>query len=40
MREIVDNVILAAYDSNVYMMLYILVCIGSYPEVQKKVYDE
>ncbi|KAJ8715382.1 hypothetical protein PYW07_009864 [Mythimna separata] len=40
LRNIADNLLLAAYDTTIYEMLFICICIGSYPDVQEKVYQE
>ncbi|KAJ8709485.1 hypothetical protein PYW08_009489 [Mythimna loreyi] len=40
LRNIADNMLLAAYDTTIYEMLFVIICIGSYPDVQEKVYQE
>ncbi|XP_045780378.1 cytochrome P450 4V2-like isoform X1 [Maniola jurtina] len=40
LRQIVDNLMLAGFDTTAPTILLALVCIGSYPRVQEKVYNE
>ncbi|XP_039760527.1 cytochrome P450 4C1-like isoform X2 [Pararge aegeria] len=40
LRQIMDNLMLAGFDTTAPTILLILVCIGSYPNVQQKLYNE
>ncbi|KAJ8715380.1 hypothetical protein PYW07_009862 [Mythimna separata] len=40
LRNIADNLLLATYDTTIYEMLFVFICIGSYPDVQEKIYQE
>ncbi|XP_022827250.1 cytochrome P450 4C1-like [Spodoptera litura] len=40
LRNTMDNMIIAAFDTTIYQMLYVLICIGSSPEVQDKILEE
>ncbi|KAH9644651.1 hypothetical protein HF086_011820, partial [Spodoptera exigua] len=40
LRNIMDNVILAAFDTTIYQILFVLTCIGSSSDVQDKLLEE
>ncbi|XP_050685201.1 cytochrome P450 4g15-like isoform X2 [Leptidea sinapis] len=40
LRNIVDNLMLAGYDTSTYQILFALICLGTYPEIQEKAYQE
>ncbi|KAM3960707.1 cytochrome P450 4C1-like [Aphomia sociella] len=40
LRQLVDNILIATFDTTSFQLLYTLICIGSYPDVQETVYQE
>ncbi|XP_072934960.1 cytochrome P450 4V2-like [Epargyreus clarus] len=40
LRHIVDNLLLAGFDTSSFEFLYTLICLGTYPDIQEKVYQE
>lgn len=39
-REEIDTIVFAGYDSTATVLTYLLTALGSYPEVQERVYAE
>ncbi|CAH1641656.1 unnamed protein product, partial [Spodoptera littoralis] len=40
LRNFMDTVVVGAFDTTIYQMLYVLICIGSSSEVQDKIIQE
>ncbi|XP_022827248.1 uncharacterized protein LOC111356994 [Spodoptera litura] len=40
LRNFMDTVVVGAFDTTIYQMLYVLICIGSSSEVQEKIIQE
>ncbi|XP_059050485.1 cytochrome P450 4C1-like [Achroia grisella] len=40
LRQLVDNLLLATFDTSSFELLYTLICIGTHSEIQEKVYNE
>ncbi|CAH1641657.1 unnamed protein product, partial [Spodoptera littoralis] len=40
LRRIMDTVLVGAFDTTIHQMLYVLICIGSSPQVQDKIIQE
>ena len=38
--NVVDNVLVGGFDTTIAGLLFSIVCIASYPEVQEKIYEE
>lgn len=40
LKHLIDNVMFAGFDTAALNILFTLLCIGTYPEIQDKVYEE
>lgn len=40
LRNLVDNIMVAGFDTSAASIMFIMICLGSYPHVQEKLYKE